>query len=986
MKPQAFLILLLVAALAVVGYFLSLGGDEVAPANLPGGPAHSSNDGVAGQANVASVGGTGQPQGPKLEIGLTRTAAPEITSTEASAKGGMLHGRIVDGAGSPRGGLALSIDIWGADQIVELSEMRGGRNETRKEVTTAADGTFGMRIAAKRSGTISLPGDELVFAERLRFMSTGAEQDLGDLVVVLSARLAGIVQDEDGKPVAGVMVAAERGAMGFDRQSNAKSRDDGTFSVGKLRSGDWVLTTKSSQFLPTSRKVELADEQQVTDLVIVVMPGRAIAGRVVDDRGVGVAGMKVASQRKQILNGVDIQRFTTDEAALTDELGNFRLAGLEGNTTTLRATGPGHTKAAKSNVKTGSNNVELRVERLGAIHGVLVTADGTPIVGSRVNVKSQQRNGGAVAMAEGLLDFDIPGSGPSVKTDEQGKFALDSVKPGVVTVKASGKTHLPANQAGVQVRPAQTVRGIRLVADAGAVAHIKVVDVEGTAIAGAKVVIRPAPKAATPGFTMSVRATSDDGGDMQFGNSKLGSGLTDKDGVVTIMGLPGGEAVVSATHADYAPSGKTRVAMPASGAIDRQVAMSPPSFVEVVVTNTDGSACVGTDVLMEETEANTPKAVQGLTGMGRQGSLGTKTTDADGKARFGPVSGGEYVVSLSRGKKGRGVGGMMMFAGGENDKIASSAKSFAVGAGQTATVLLTKPILARLTGIVMGSDGPVVGCGVELESAADDTGIPGMGGSQQHTQADGTFTFEGVESGDYVLRYGKADQVVKARHEVTVPANTAEVRQNLTLRTGTVRVLVLSKEDAEPVERAEVRLMRGGEASKSGKPQRRAQVVMIGVSSDGNGEETSTMTFGQERVVTDEDGIAEFTDVPVGDYTLQVESRKYSPAEKSDVSVVELQLTDCGTIKLSGAGQIRGMVKNEAGKRMMALVEYRLLGSADWSRGELAMRGSYRLTGLAPGSYEVRARSIGAVTGDPSEPQIVEVEVGKTEVANLSVK
>jgi hypothetical protein len=50
------------------------------------------------------------------------------------------------------------------------------------------------------------------------------------------------------------------------------------------------------------------------------------------------------------------------------------------------------------------------------------------------------------------------------------------------------------------------------------------------------------------------------------------------------------------------------------------------------------------------------------------------------------------------------------------------------------------------------------------------------------------------------------------------------------------------------------------------------------------------------------------------------------------------------------------------------------------------MRGSYRLTGVAPGRYEVRARSIGAVTGDPSEPQIVEVEVGKTEVANLSVK
>ena len=137
--------------------------------------------------------------------------------------------------------------------------------------------------------------------------------------------------------------------------------------------------------------------------------------------------------------------------------------------------------------------------------------------------------------------------------------------------------------------------------------------------------IRPAPKAATPGFTMRMRARSDEGDSIQIGNSTLGSGLTDEDGMVTIMGLPGGEAVVSATHADYAPSGDTRVAMPSSGSIDRQVAMSPPSFVEVVVSNTDGSACVGTDVLLEVSKADTANASPGLPGMDRQGLLGTKT-------------------------------------------------------------------------------------------------------------------------------------------------------------------------------------------------------------------------------------------------------------------------------------------------------------------------------------------------------------------------
>ncbi|MGK0302601.1 MAG: hypothetical protein ACI89X_003486, partial [Planctomycetota bacterium] len=142
MKPQAFLVLLLVAALAAVSYLLLREGDEVAPANLPGGTTHSLNDGGGGQAKVESVAGTDQAQVPMSEVGVTRTAAPDATPTEASAKGSMMHGRIVDGAGAPRGGLALSIDIWGTDQIVEISEMPGGRNQTRNEVTTAVDGTF----------------------------------------------------------------------------------------------------------------------------------------------------------------------------------------------------------------------------------------------------------------------------------------------------------------------------------------------------------------------------------------------------------------------------------------------------------------------------------------------------------------------------------------------------------------------------------------------------------------------------------------------------------------------------------------------------------------------------------------------------------------------------------------------------------------------------------------------------------------------------
>jgi len=990
MKPQALLVLLLVATFAALGYFLFSGNGEVAPANLPTGntttPSEDVGTGKPDPAAAEHASSNGTATTTTQGADLNRTAAPEVNAGGA-AKGTVLRGRLVDRVGKPRGGVIVSVDTWRSTEAAMREP--GDINESREEVTTSADGSFQARVLTNRSGTLALPDSDLVFEKSQRFTAKQAELDLGDVTALLGGKVQGIVKDENGKPVGGVKVVAQLGLMGFSVQSNATSGDDGTFAIGKLRPGEWVLATKSSSYLPTNEKVEIEAEQQLTDFVLVVKPGHTIAGRVVDDRGVGVAGMKVASQRKKMVGGVDIQRFTTDEAAVTDAQGNFKLAGLEGKTATIRTTGPGHTKTTKPNVATNTNNVTLRVDRLATITGVVVAADGTPMVGTRISARSPSKNGGAMEMAEGLVDFDIPGSGPTTKSDEQGKFVLADVRPGTVTVKARGQTHLPIEQAGVPVAPAEQVTGIRLIVDVGAIARIKVVDDAGQPIPSAKVAINKVKERQQGGFNVRVRAeVNEDTGALDYGNRPLGSGDTDENGVAVIMGLPAGNVDAVVTHASFAPSGSNRITMPASGTIDREIALATPSYVDVVVTDTDGSVSVGTDVLLEKPGAGEAAGPMGaVPGLGQQGLVDKKTTDVAGKVRFGPLAAGDFVVALSRGKKGRGVGGMMMFVGDENDKIKSSATSITVGAGKTESVKLQFPVLARLTGSVTGSDGPVAGCVVELADA-EAPAIAGLGGNQKRTDESGNFVFDGVESGKYTLRYGKPDQVVKANLDVDVPPNTRDVHRDLTLRTGSVRVLVLSNEDAEPVERAEVRLMRAGQQSSGEQPQRRQQVVMIGITNtgDGNGEETSSMTFGTERVVTDDDGIAVFEDVPVGEYTLEVESSKFAPGKKEGVAVVELQLTDCGTIELTRGGQIRGRVTGKDGKPKMAVVERRLAGSEGWDDAEMAMRGSYRLRGLAPGRYEVRARAIGGNSGETTEPETVEVKPGKTAVMNLKFK
>ena len=200
------------------------------------------------------------------------------------------------------------------------------------------------------------------------------------------------------------------------------SGEDGTFELGKLRPGTWTLRSTTSQFLPSVVEQEVEAGQQVEGLVITLSPGAAVAGRVVDERGVGVANMLVASRRKEQIGELELVRFSDREAATTDEQGRFRLAGLEGERATIKAHGEGHTSATQE-VATGDMDVVLQVQRAGSIQGVLVNAAGAPIAGSRVRARATAKPGSADAMLADLADIDLQrGDRAVATTDAQGRF------------------------------------------------------------------------------------------------------------------------------------------------------------------------------------------------------------------------------------------------------------------------------------------------------------------------------------------------------------------------------------------------------------------------------------------------------------------------------------------------------------------------------------------------------------------------------------
>ena len=973
--------------LAAAGFFFLRNGTDADPAPHP---AAATADGAgaapAGGASELAKSTLASAPAPALASDtVQRTAAPTVGDGKAN-DAVEVRGRLIDAQGAPRSGVDLALRTWPGFDGLDFDVLpppldRERDSKDQPKYTTRSDGTFRIPLAKDRTGSLELVTDALVFAGSEPIVAgKKGDQDLGDVTVLREGRVSGVVQDQRGQPVAGVKVAVTIGALGFGTSSSATTKADGVFSLGMLRPGHWSLRTASGKFLPTIAEIEVASEEQRTGVVLVVKPGNAIAGQVVDDRGVGVANMKVGSKRKEVKGAVDIERFSADEATNTDANGYFTLSGLAEEAASVRAFGPGHSSATAADVPIGTGNLVLRVERLGVVEGVLVGADGKPIAGSRVTAQGAGGPGEGLMVSDDFVLDGPPGRYDPATTAADGTFRLDSVKPGSVTIAARGKTHRPARQAGVNVLPAQVTKGVRLVADLGATARVKVTDDAGKPVAGATVRAERVQAQAGDGgsrFFARARAVEDHGNAgavMLPGDGRLGSATTDAEGLAAIAGLPAGDLSFSATHGEFAPAEAVRVSMPKAGTVDAALTLRKPGQAEILVFGVDGTPQSGVDLQVKAEGGEAKRATSG------EGGLALVTSLAPG----------EYTAAVSRSPAAGRFGDAMVWSANGDDVVASTTQKFKVTAGETVRVELRRPLLTKVYGVVTGADGPAAGCVVELTQDGPGGGIPGFGGHNATAGADGAFAFDDVEPGHYVLEFGKRDQVVKARHELDVPANTPELRQDLALRTGKLRVQVVAQGSGEAVEKAEVELVRADASASEGSPRPRQQrVVMVSMVMTNNGNdggESTQMTVGAQRAHTDEDGVAEIDDVPVGDYTVRIKHRKHAPFELKGKAVAERQLTDCGRVELAGAGYIRGKIVASDGKPVgMAMVTSRPVDSQQWSEPVMAQGGNFRLQGLAAGRYKVRAQAVGPTAGGYSPEIDVEVKSGETATADLQL-
>ena len=155
------------------------------------------------------------------------------------------------------------------------------------------------------------------------------------------------------------------------------------------------------------------------------------------------------------------------------------------------------------------------------------------------------------------------------RTDDAGRFRLDFVSPGALTLKASGVGHLAA-EIDLDVAPGEQRTGVTIEVARGAVLAVRATDSRGEPLRDVAVeVLTPARR-------------------------ELGRGRTAVDGVAAIAGLPAGTVVVRGSGDALVPLRELTVELSGTDRTELELAMVAAASVSLFARDESGAPRPGT--------------------------------------------------------------------------------------------------------------------------------------------------------------------------------------------------------------------------------------------------------------------------------------------------------------------------------------------------------------------------------------------------------
>jgi protocatechuate 3,4-dioxygenase beta subunit len=352
------------------------------------------------------------------------------------------RGLVISGHVQSRGGAPIADASVGAYSMTESIVAY----EPNEPVRTEAEGSF--VIGGLETGRFTLSASAPGYATARKVAEAGAEDVRIELVP--GGSITGSVVDVQGRAVEAFKVSAER--LERDHQGSRGSRfkevaaADGRFALEDLAEGTYVVRASAPEMAPgTVSGVRVKAGQSSEAGVIRLTRGGIVRGTVLDTTGAAVAGATVTALSGERMAWLDRVEGSSDGS------GSFELLGVRPGRTTITATHPAYAQGRVTGVDVdpakGPAEARVVLSIGGRVQGSARKRDGTPLLGSRVEVSPPRRP-----------DDDVGLSSLMGQVQADGSFLVERVPPGPARASLTSQSG-PALYLGLQRKDVIVVEG-----------------------------------------------------------------------------------------------------------------------------------------------------------------------------------------------------------------------------------------------------------------------------------------------------------------------------------------------------------------------------------------------------------------------------------------------------------------------------------------------------------------------------------------------
>ena len=232
----------------------------------------------------------------------TTTLVPTQEQEGANVPRCRVFGRVLDAHGEPVAGAKVDIGTVGEPWRAGATDSNGAALPGSYETETSPEGVFSVDAPLPTSSWVSLriePGPYLVLAGRDFGLARDkdplyeGDNDLGDFTLAAAGAIAVRVVGPDGIELPEARVSLDGDYPGGFVLNGAQG-EQGGFLIGHIPAGHYRMEARCDGYQSTlSDQVEVVRSRTTAAPAIALAPAASVAGRVVDQAGEPIAGVRV---------------------------------------------------------------------------------------------------------------------------------------------------------------------------------------------------------------------------------------------------------------------------------------------------------------------------------------------------------------------------------------------------------------------------------------------------------------------------------------------------------------------------------------------------------------------------------------------------------------------------------------------------------------------------------------------------------------------